>query len=186
METFTSALNTILALSAIGLTVLGCLVLVAYFCERFRSGPFGAFFSGNAILVAFLVSLAGTIVSLIYSNVIGYPPCELCWYQRICLYPQVILMGLALIRKDRWINVYGLVLSTIGAAIGLYQHIGQLGLTALPCSAQVGSVSCAIRYVYEFGVTIPYMSFAAFFFMAAVLLLSTKKGNSGDVEAATA
>jgi disulfide bond formation protein DsbB len=92
------------------------------------------------------------------------------------MYPQVLLMGIALIRKDRWMKIYGFAFSIIGAAIALFHYTGQLGFTPLPCSAVGVSVSCSQRFVMEFGyITIPMMAFSAFMLIAATFLLSLKE-----------
>ena len=86
----------------------------------------------HAMLAGFLISLAGLATSIIYSNLIGFDPCELCWWQRVFLYPQVILFGVALynekVRKveDEMIFLYSLILSVCGETIALFQYYGQM------------------------------------------------------------
>ena len=85
-------------------------------------------------------------------------------------------MGIALVRKDYWMKIYGVVLSVIGAVVALSHYLGQLGLTPLPCSAVGVSVSCSERFTLEFGyITIPMMAFSAFVLIALALLISLKK-----------
>lgn len=156
--------------------ILSVALIIAHVSPRFRESSFGRFFKERGLLVAFVVSFLATAGSLIYSDVIGYAPCKLCWFQRICMYPQVILMGVAYFRKESFMKLYGLILSIFGAAIALYHYIGQLGLTPLPCSAVGISVSCSERFVMEFGyITIPMMAFAAFVLIALTLSLSFRK-----------
>src|SRR5260221_7781488 len=71
----------------------------------------------NAILFAFIVALGSMLGSLFFSEIAHYTPCEFCWYQRIFMYSQVFIFGLALIRRDTWIRAYGFLLSGIGALI---------------------------------------------------------------------
>jgi len=117
-----------------------------------------------ALLIIFIVSLTGLLLSLYYSDFIGLLPCTLCWWQRIFLYPQVILSGVALWRNDRSILLYSLWLSAIGAIIAGYQSLLQYGLTSsLPCAAGATAVSCSKVYFMEFGyITLPLMAFTAF------------------------
>ncbi|HVU06741.1 MAG TPA: disulfide bond formation protein B [Candidatus Paceibacterota bacterium] len=160
------------ALSVVAL-ILSALLLAARFSPALRQSSFGRFFADKGLLVAFVVSLLATAGSLIYSDVIGYEPCKLCWFQRIFMYPQVILMGIALWKKHDWMKTYGLALSCIGAAIALYHISGQYGLAPLPCAAVGQSVSCAKEFVRTFGfITIPAMSFSAFSLIATTLWLS--------------
>ena len=64
------------------------------------------FLGNHAILAGLVVSLTAVIGSLFYSEIVGYTPCVLCWWQRVFLYPQVILFALALWKKDRGVFKY--------------------------------------------------------------------------------
>ncbi len=129
----------------------------------------------HGLALAFLVVLGSTAASLYYSNIVGFPPCDLCWYQRIFMYPQVILLGLAWHRKDYKIVDYGLVLAGIGTLISLYHNwIYYGGQSILPCEAFGLGVSCTKRYVFELGyVTIPLMALTGF--ALTILFLSLQK-----------
>jgi len=130
------------------------------------------FVGKNGMLLAFIVALASTLASLFYSEFIGYEPCVLCWYQRIFIYPQVIILGIALFKKDSSIINYSIILSLIGMLISLYQFVLQLGvIDGLPCSAVVES-TCSKLFVIQFNyITIPLMAFTAFIIMIVFLLL---------------
>lgn len=121
----------------------------------------------NALGLAFVFSLVGAVGSLFLSEIAQIPPCVFCWYQRIALYPQVLLFGMALARGKDDVVDYSIGLSLIGAALGGYQYYGQMFNRALlPCSPT--SVSCGDIPFLEFGyITIPMMSLTAF----AVLLV---------------
>lgn len=124
--------------------------------------------------VAFLVTLTGSILTLIYSEVFGLAPCGLCWLQRVFLYPQTILLGLALWKRDRGIVDYVIGLSLPGFLIALYQHFIQMGGTDfLPCPAVADSADCAQRIVFEFGyMTFPLMSATVFAFLILLSLIA--------------
>ncbi|MEK7576375.1 MAG: disulfide bond formation protein B [Patescibacteria group bacterium] len=112
------------------------------------------------------VTASSVVGSLFYSNVVGFEPCSLCWYQRILLYPQALIALLALWYKDRrFAPQYILGLSYIGVVIAVYHTYLQYGgLPLVPCSA--ATVSCAQRFVFDFGfVTIPMMSLVVFAFI---------------------
>ncbi|GJM71062.1 hypothetical protein HMSSN036_32780 [Paenibacillus macerans] len=83
-----------------------------------------AFLRDYGIYLAWLVALVATAGSLYLSEVLHYEPCRLCWFQRIFMYPQVILLGIAAYRNDRSIIPYVLPLSIIGGTISLY-HYGE-------------------------------------------------------------
>ena len=126
------------------------------------------FVSKNILILGFLISLAAVVSSLIYSDVIGYPPCMFCWYARVMFYPQLFLFAHAFIKKDRNILPYALILTTIGTLITLYHSIiVMIGESAIPCT--VSGVSCLTRDVFMYGfITIPFMGLVGF----AVLFLS--------------
>ncbi|MBE3563987.1 MAG: disulfide bond formation protein B, partial [Hydrogenibacillus schlegelii] len=79
----------------------------------------------RALVLAWLVALAASLGSLFLSEVLRYLPCELCWYQRICMFPLALLLGIAAFRKDAGIVVYALPLSLIGGGVALYHVILQ-------------------------------------------------------------
>jgi|SRR3989344_2109372 len=123
----------------------------------------------NAVLLGFIIALASISGSLFYSELVGYEPCVLCWWQRVFLYPQVIIFGVALWRKKSDVFAYSVPLVTLSALLALYhQYVYMGGASLLPCTALGGA--CAKIYVMEFGyITIPMMSLtaAAFFLLLA-------------------
>lgn len=112
----------------------------------------------------FIIALIATCGSLFYSEIVHYEPCKLCWFQRIFMYPQILLLGLALWKRDNRIFDYILWLSLIGMLIAGYHYLLQLGIVSGGFCGTVGySVSCAQRFVMEYGyITIPMMAFTAF------------------------
>ncbi len=112
--------NKILA----ALTIFSHIFLVlgiGYFLlfRKDKTNPIIQFFSRNGIALAFLVSLFATAISLFYSDVAGFEPCKLCWLQRIFMYPQIFILGLAWFRKDHKIIDYALILAMIGGLFAL-------------------------------------------------------------------
>lgn len=123
-------------------------------------------FAGKyGIVFAFIIALVATSGSLFYSQIMGFAPCDLCWFQRIFMYPLVVLLGLALIKKDSNITDYALLLASIGFCISLYHNYLYYyngGLNVF-CQLAGNSVSCVKRYIFEFGyITIPMMALTAF------------------------
>lgn len=125
--------------------------------------------------LGFLIALFATIMSLYYQYALGIEPCELCWLQRIFLYPQVFLFGLAWYKKDKAIYDYSILLSIAGLVIALYQHYLQIGYNLYsPCSTNPFAVSCAKPTFLEFGfVTYPFMAVVTFSIL--ILLAYTAK-----------
>jgi len=170
--TLVSVANVVLSsATVVGHLGIGFLVAILLFRRKTALGYIGR----NAIVLSFIIALSATLGSLFYSEIIGYEPCTLCWFQRIFMYPQVILLGMLLWKKRGAGIVDGsIILSIIGTAIALYHHLLQIGLTPeLPCSATGYSVSCAERFVMSFGyITIPLMTFTAFVLIALLLGIS--------------
>jgi|SRR6185436_3204360 len=163
--TFLSLVNKKLAIEVVLAQLFVVLAIVYFLFLRKKFVRIGEFFGKYGLVFAFLVSLGAIAGSLYYSQIAGFEPCELCWFQRICMYPLVVLLGMALIKKDRKITDYILALSGIGFVISLYHNYiyyysGGLNLT---CQLGGAAVSCVKRYVFELGyVTIPMMALTAF------------------------
>lgn len=126
-----------------------------------------------------MIAVAATFGSLYFSEIRHFIPCTLCWYQRILMYPLVIILGIAFFRKDFSIRKYVLPISILGFIIASYhftiQHFPNLYYVrtcslADPCTSQDFSV---------FGfVTIPFMSGTAFLLITlSLLLLKTGSAN---------
>ncbi len=108
---------------------------------------------------AFIVSLFATLSSLFYSEIMGFNPCPLCWYQRIFMYVLPIITFVAIIRKDKNVFYYIAPLSVIGMFIAAY-HYGVQIRDSLICS---GALDCSFIYNLSYGfMTIPVMAFSGF------------------------
>jgi disulfide bond formation protein DsbB len=148
-----------------------------FFKDQLTSLPIYKYVEKNATFFAFLTALFATIMSLYYSDIVGYAPCKLCWLQRIFIYPQVILFFIAWRIKDANIWRYSLPISMFGALIGLYHLYLQFGGNPLiPCAAPgPGAVSCTQQFVMEFGfVSIPVMSLTCFGIMIALMIVQKR------------
>ncbi len=148
------------------LTIIGDVMIVGIiliYISKLRT-PLLGLIMRNAIWMSFVIAATATLGSLFYSEIAGYEPCKLCWYQRILMYPLVILLGMAWKRKSKEIVDYVLAMTGLGAAIAGYHYYVQLGgKSILPCSAVGYSVSCSQRFVLQFGyITIPVMALTAF------------------------
>lgn len=115
------------------------------------------FLGKHSVLLAFLASLVALVASLFYSEIMGFEPCVLCWWQRVFLYPLAIIFGLALWRKAPKPFLYAKPLALLASVVALYHSYVSLGGTSvLPCTAVGGA--CAKVYVLEFGyITLPIM-----------------------------
>lgn len=131
----------------------------------------------NLLLIIWVQAFVATTGSLFYSEVMGYIPCELCWYQRILMYPLVIIYGLALWKKDVKMTLSGLILSGIGMFVSTYHYL----LQKVPAFHEMGgscsgAVPCNVIYVNYFGfITIPFMAGVAFIVIFVLHLLLLKE-----------
>ena len=154
----------LIALTVIGqIFLLGLLVLMIArpeLLDEVRKG---------AKQLAFTVALIATSGSLFYSEVAGYFPCKLCWFQRIFMYPLVILLGIALYKKED-IKEYVAPMTVLGGGIALYHYIIQVMAASTGCASQ--GADCAGKYFFHLGyITIPMMAFTAFLLITVLLFL---------------
>ncbi len=117
------------------------------------------------------MALAATLGSLYYSEVAGFIPCTLCWYQRILMYPLVFIITVGLILRDEYLPRYVLPLSTLGITVSSYHYLTQWGFFAESAACRVG-VPCSGRYVNYLGfITIPFMALVAFVLITLIMFL---------------
>lgn len=126
-----------------------------------------------AILIQAGVAMAG---SLFFSEVMALPPCVLCWYQRIAMYPIVILTAIGIIRNDRKTYISVLALSVPGLVISIYHNLLYwkiLPESVAPCKL---GISCTTKFFEWFGfITIPFMALTAFTVITALAFISLNK-----------
>lgn len=166
-------INVFLGFGAIVMQVASLVVLVMLFLGPKENKILG-FIHKHFILIGFLLSLGTTLASLFYSEVIKFPPCSLCWWARIFMYPLVILFGVALWLKDRKVWQYVLPMLGIGLIVSIYHNLGYYfgESSALPCDAS--GVSCYQHLVSEFGgyISIPMLSLTSVVSVLVVILVA--------------
>jgi len=144
---------------------------------------------GYELWLAFLLAAVATGGSLFFSDVAGYFPCELCWYQRICMYPLSIVLLLAALRNDHRVALYLLPLPVAGAGVAVYHLLIQEGLVGQSKACFLSAPGgCGTKWIEEFGyVTIPTLALTAFVLSLGLLLLaladSTRAGTDGQTPA---
>ncbi|MFS8158830.1 MAG: disulfide bond formation protein B [Candidatus Roizmanbacteria bacterium] len=131
----------------------------------------------HGLLFAWIVAAIAMSGSLFYSDIAGYKPCILCWYQRILMYPQVFILGLALIRKKKDVIPYALILAIPGLLIASFHYFEQITNNPLiPCTTIGYSVSCTEKFFFSYGyITIPMMALTAFAMIILFLTYAQKK-----------
>ena len=129
---------------------------------------------GYELWAAFVVTAIATGGSLFYSQIAGFIPCELCWFQRICMYPLSILTLLTAIAGDHRAARYLLPLPVVGAGVSVYHLLVENGVVqqTQACFASAPG-GCATKWTNEFGyMTIPTLALTAFLLTFAFLLLA--------------
>lgn len=128
--------------------------------------------------IVFVVTLSGTLGSLYFSEVQRLLPCDLCWYQRIMLYPLAIITLVGVMRRDAKFYVYTFPLAFIGAVVALYHYL--LQKTNLFPKAVIGcnpdNPCNQIDFEVAGFITIPLLSFCAFLVILVCNYLMHKYG----------
>jgi disulfide bond formation protein DsbB len=136
---------------------------------------------GYELWAAFLVAALATGGSLFLSEVAGFIPCELCWFQRICMYPLSILTLFAAAHGDYKLARYLLPLPVVGAGVSIFHLLVENHVVATPQGCQVGA-GCTVKWIDYFGyMTIPTLALTAFVLLIAFLALAA----TGPDETAT-
>lgn len=134
--------------------------------------------SKNQFIVfsCWIIALMATLGSLFFSEVMRFPPCMLCWYQRITMYPLVLIFLVGSFQPPRATLFFSAPLVLVGWLIALYHNLLHYGIVPESASPCREGVSCATVYINWLGLlTIPLMSFLAFSVLV-VLLTLLKKG----------
>jgi len=154
-----------------GLLLVGALALVGV------RGPLRALrlgIEGYELWLAFVVAAIATGGSLFFSEIAHFVPCELCWYQRICMYPLSITTLLAALFDDPRAARYLLPLPVVGAGVSVYHLLVENGVVGQTQTCLISAPGgCATKWINEFGyVTIPTLALTAFALVFAFLLLA--------------
>lgn len=136
------------------------------------------FMLNNGLYLAWMVAFTAMLGSLYFSEVLEYVPCELCWYQRILMYPLAIILAIAAVRKDHGITTYVIPISFLGMMFGTYHYLLEKTNLFADSSLFCGITPCDIEYINWFGfITIPFLSLTAFtmIFIISILIRRAEK-----------
>ncbi|MDQ3075896.1 MAG: disulfide bond formation protein B [bacterium] len=167
-------LNIFLGTGAILLQVCSVIALFLLFIGP-KKNKYLDFMDKNYLQLGFLLSLVASIFPLVYSEIINFLPCYLCWWQRVFLFPLVFIFGAAIWSKERKVVKYTLPLITIGFLISVYMNFMYYfggGDASQPCDAS--GVSCYQHLVSEFGgyISIPMLALSSFFGLLTLVLVA--------------
>lgn len=173
------AVTTFFALLAVLAAVIVVAVVISSLIALARGGasPRLASLRGDvaplALPAAFLVALTCTLGSLYLSEVAHFPPCELCWYQRIAMYPLTVLLGVATLRRDRAIKWYVVPIATVGGLISVYHYLLERFPDSVASSCST-DVPCSTVWVWKFHfLSIPAMAGIGFALIITLVLLAS-------------
>ena len=128
------------------------------------------------IFICWIIASVSTLGSLFFSEIMDFPPCALCWYQRAFMYPLVIVFLVGLFPVDKSIIKYALPLALAGWGFAFYHYLlysGFIPESIQPCSQ---GVSCSETYLGLFGfLTIPLLSLISFSTIIVLLFLLKRR-----------
>jgi len=166
-------LNVFLGTGAIVLQILSVIALFLLFFGP-KKNKFLDYVDKYYLQLGFLISFGASVFPLIYSEIIHFLPCYLCWWQRVFMFPLFFIFGSAIWHKDRKIVKYVLPLLSAGFLVSIYHnffyYFGET--SSLPCDAS--GVSCYQHLVSEFGgyISIPMLALTSFFSLITVVLVA--------------
>lgn len=130
------------------------------------------------LFVCWLIASVSMLGSLFFSEILDYPPCALCWYQRICLFPLVVIFLAGLFPYNSAVVRFSLPLTVIGWGISVYHnllYIGVIPKSITPCDE---TLSCTDVQLDLFGfITIPFLSFLAYSMLIALLIILHRRSS---------
>ncbi len=135
-----------------------------HFLWNFRSNNMKKFLPH----IAWFTALTATLGSLYFSDVKHFAPCILCWYQRIVMYPLVLIIPIGILKKDKNFSLYTLIFSSIGGLVAIYHELVYYGIIGTVCR----DISCITKYI-EWGgfITIPFLSLVSFVVIAVCMVI---------------
>jgi disulfide bond formation protein DsbB len=127
----------------------------------------------HAPTAALVVAAVATAGSLYYSEIVDYIPCELCWYQRICMYPLFAVLAVGVVLRDRKVVWYAAPFVVFGAPVSLYHWLVERVPSLEESSSCSAFVPCSVPYFEKLGyITLAFMALSAFLLVAVLLVVT--------------
>jgi len=135
------------------------------------------------LYIAWIQALVAMLGSLYFSEIAGFAPCLLCWYQRIAMYPLVVVLAVGIARRDRFVHWYALPLALIGFAVAVYHNLMYYGFIPEKMAPCTIGASCNAKYIEWLGfITIPFLSLCAFVVIIGCLLIHIRSSSANSQE----
>lgn len=140
-----------------------------------------SFINRSSLYIALLAAWIAMLGSLYFSEVAGYLPCELCWYQRILMYPLAAILAVGLLRQDAGLPYYVLPLSIIGQGFSTYHYLlEKTTIFGAPTACRSG-IPCTVAWINWFGfITIPFLAMIGFFIITIMVLIALTAGEPDE------
>jgi disulfide bond formation protein DsbB len=171
--------DTIVALAVLGVigqALIATMIRIGAFALAGWRAPLAELrraFWGYELWAAFIVAAIATGGSLFFSEIAGFVPCDLCWFQRICMYPLSILTLFAAFHSDYRFARYVIPLPVVGACVSVYHLLIENKAIAEPSACRIGGAGCAVKWINEFGyITIPTLALTGFLLLIGFLSLA--------------
>jgi len=170
-NTLFSALTFVANVAFLALVVVGIAALVSSGGRRFANRVVGAI-GPYARPAAATVAVVTTMGSLYYSEIAGFLPCELCWYQRILMYPLAAILVVGVLRRDRGAVWYAAPFVVAGTPLALYHWLVERVPSFADSTSCSVFVPCSVPYFEELGyLTLAFMDLSAFVLIGALLVV---------------
>ena len=171
-----AGITTLAALGLLGQVLLALLVVAALLRVAGVDGPWGFVretLCGSELWLAFGIAAVATAGSLFFSEVADFIPCKLCWFQRIAMYP-LLLLALPAMAHDRRAARYFLPLPVAGFAVSVWHMLVERGVISETQSCLISAPGgCSVKWIEEFGyVTIPTLAATGFASIGILLALA--------------
>lgn len=135
-----------------------------------------------SLQLGFVVALTCMLGSLYLSEVAHFPPCELCWYQRIAMYPLAFLMGVAVLRRDQKVGLYTLPIAAVGICISIYHYLVERFPDDVTFSCNT-EVPCSTVWVWKFHfLSIPAMAGVGFLLVSTLSIIALRATKESESE----
>lgn len=179
--TSSEVINTGYAVLALIADAMVFLVLIYFLASRSspsarkRWARFRDAVTPFALQIAWIVAVLATFGSLFLQYEEGLQPCTFCWFQRICMYPLSLLLGIAAFRGDVQVaKRYFLGLAMVGAVIAIYHYqLEHVPNEFSVCSLVPGETPCNVAVINVFGfISVPFLSMAAFLLITTLILVA--------------
>jgi len=145
------------------------------------AGRLDAWLRRHGMQGAMIVAFVATLGSLYFSEIMGFVPCRLCWFQRIFMYPLAIILPIGIARRDRGLAGYVLPLAVIGGSISTYHVLLQKTHLFSDACAVHGDVPCSSAYIHWLGfITIPVLALSAFALIGLAASAGASFGSDRD------